>query len=125
MKRLQISQKLVYEKFYVQEKFYVREIAAVNLSKIYFLKNAKKTSKPNNRDLNGDWIKRKYHWHQVKFDMNINVKSHALSVDSHFFTSSLWDNILELCAYDSDIKMHDWFEIHKFLCFIFWKKNCN
>ena len=32
-------------------KFYVHEIAAVNLSKIYFLKNAKKTCKPNNRDL--------------------------------------------------------------------------
>ena len=26
------------------------------LQKIYFLKNAKKTSKPNNRDLNHDWI---------------------------------------------------------------------
>ena len=38
-------------------KFYVHEIAAVNLSKIYFLKNAKKTCKPNNRDLNRDWIK--------------------------------------------------------------------
>ena len=48
MKRLQIPQKLVYEKFYVHE------IDAVNLSKIYFLKNAKKTCKPNNRDLNRD-----------------------------------------------------------------------
>ena len=37
-------------------KFYGPEIAAVNLSKIYFLKNAKKTCKPNNRDLNRDWI---------------------------------------------------------------------
>ena len=45
MKRLQIPQKLVYEKFYVHE------IAAVNLSKIYFMKNAKKTYKPNNRNL--------------------------------------------------------------------------
>ena len=44
MKRLQILQKLVYKKFYVHK------IAAVNLSKIYFLKNAKKTCKPNNRD---------------------------------------------------------------------------
>ena len=34
---MQIPQKLVYEKFYVNE------IAAVDLSKIYFLKNAKKT----------------------------------------------------------------------------------
>ena len=38
------------------EKFYVHEIAAVDLSKIYFLKNTKKTCKPNNRDLNRDWI---------------------------------------------------------------------
>ena len=36
------------------KKFYVHEIAAVDLSKIYFLKNAKKTCKPNNRDLNRD-----------------------------------------------------------------------
>ena len=36
MKRLQMPQKLVYEKFYVHE------IAVVKLSKIYFLKNAKK-----------------------------------------------------------------------------------
>ena len=38
------------------EKFYVHEIAAVDLSKIYFLKNAMKTCKPNNRNLNRDWI---------------------------------------------------------------------
>ena len=31
------------------------EIAAVDLSKIYFLENAKKACKPNNRDLNHDW----------------------------------------------------------------------
>ena len=53
MKRLQIPQKLVYKKFYVHE------IAAVISSKNYFLKNAKKTCKPNNRDLNRDWIKQK------------------------------------------------------------------
>ena len=29
--------------------------SAVNLSEIYFLKNAKKTCKPDNRDLNRDW----------------------------------------------------------------------
>ena len=34
MKRRQTPQKLVYEKFYVHD-----EIASVNLSKIYFLKN--------------------------------------------------------------------------------------
>ena len=39
------------------KKFYVREIAAVDLSKIYFLKNAKKTCKANNCDLNHDWMK--------------------------------------------------------------------
>ena len=44
MKRLQIPQNLVYEKFYLHE------IAAVDLSKLYFLKNAKKTCKPNNRE---------------------------------------------------------------------------
>ena len=54
MKRLQIPQKLVYGKFYVHEKI-LHEIAAVNLSKIYFLKKAKKSCKPNNRDLNRDW----------------------------------------------------------------------
>ena len=48
MKRLQIPRKLVYEKFYVHG------IAAVNLSKFYFLKHASKTCKPNNRDLNQD-----------------------------------------------------------------------
>ena len=51
---MQIPQKLVYEKFYVHEQ--VREIAAVNLSNIYFLENAKKTNKPNNRDINRDWM---------------------------------------------------------------------
>ena len=48
MKRQQIPQKHVYEKFYVHE------IAAANLSKSYFLKNAKETCKPNNCDLNRD-----------------------------------------------------------------------
>ena len=37
------------------KKFYVHEIATVDLSKIYFLKNTKKTCKPNNSDLNCDW----------------------------------------------------------------------
>ena len=56
MKRLQITQKLVWEKFYVHE------IAAVDLSKISFLKNAKKTCKPNNRDQKRDWIIYKVGW---------------------------------------------------------------
>ena len=38
------------------KKIYVHEIAAVNLSKIDFLKNAKKTCKPNNSVLNRDCI---------------------------------------------------------------------
>ena len=46
MKKLKIPQKLLHKKFYVHE------IAAVNLSKIYFLKNAKKIRKPNNHKLN-------------------------------------------------------------------------
>ena len=54
MKRLEIPQKLEYENFTYTKKFHVNEIAAVNLSKIYFLKNAKETCKPNNRDLNRD-----------------------------------------------------------------------
>ena len=41
-------------------KLYVHEIAAVDLTKIYLLKNAKKTFKPNNRDLNRDWINMRY-----------------------------------------------------------------
>ena len=57
MKRLPISQKLVFENFTYTNKFYVHEIAAVNLSKVYFLKNAKKTCKPKNQDLNRDWKK--------------------------------------------------------------------
>ena len=55
MKILPIPQKLVSKKITYSKKFYAHEIAAVNLSKIYFLENAKKTCKPNNRDLNRDW----------------------------------------------------------------------
>ena len=54
MKRPQFPQKCVYKKFITQKKRYVHEITAVNLSKIYFLKNANKTCKRNNRDLNRD-----------------------------------------------------------------------
>ena len=49
MERLQIPQKVMYDKFYVHE------TVAANLSKIYFVKNAKKTCKPNKRDLTRDW----------------------------------------------------------------------
>ena len=52
MKKLQIPQKVVYGKFYggnfvYTQIIYVHEFAAVNLSKIYFLRNAKKICKPN------------------------------------------------------------------------------
>ena len=40
----------------MDEEIYAYEIAAVILSKNYFLKNAKKACKRNNRDLNRDWI---------------------------------------------------------------------
>ena len=40
--------------FTYTKKFYVHEITAVDISKIYFLKNEKKTCKPNNRDFNRD-----------------------------------------------------------------------
>ena len=49
IKILEIPQKLAYVKFYVHE------ISAVNLSKIYPLKKAKKTCKPKIGDLNRDW----------------------------------------------------------------------
>ena len=57
MKKLQIPQKIVYEKFTYTKKFYAHEIASVNLSKIYFLKKAKDICKSNNRDLDRDWMK--------------------------------------------------------------------
>ena len=52
MKRLQIPQKPM------DEKCYVHEMAAENLSKMHFLKNSRRTCKPNNRNLNRDWISR-------------------------------------------------------------------
>ena len=42
--------------FTYTKKIYIHEIAAVDLSKIYFLENAMKTCKPNNRDLNRNLI---------------------------------------------------------------------
>ena len=42
--------------FTYTKKFYAHGIAAVNLAKIYFAKNTKKTCKPNNLDLNCDWM---------------------------------------------------------------------
>ena len=52
-----MPEKLLYETFFTStKKLYVRETAAEYSSKIYFLKSAKKTSKPNNHDLNRDCI---------------------------------------------------------------------
>ena len=56
MKKLQIPQKLVYEKFYVPEKKLRTGTCRRKFIKMYFLKNAKKLWKPNNRDLNRDCI---------------------------------------------------------------------
>ena len=75
MKRLPIPQEVVNEEFYVHEKIYLHEIAAVNLSKIYFLKNAKKTCKPNNRDLNRDWI---ICFHQFSANESLSLYIHQL-----------------------------------------------
>ena len=81
MKRLQTPQELIYDKFYVHEKI-LRRNAAVNLSKTYFLKNAKKTCKPNNHNLNQDWIK------PIQFD-----ESKLCKPKSNFSTSQI-KNIL-------------------------------
>ena len=51
MKWLQIPQKLVYKIIYVPEQILSEQNCCWNLSKIYFLKNAKKIG-----DLNRDWI---------------------------------------------------------------------
>ena len=56
-----MRQELGTKNFTYTKKFYVHKIAAVDLSKHYFLKNANKTRKPNNRVLNRDWIKK---WHK-------------------------------------------------------------
>ena len=49
-------QNLCMKNFMYKKKFYIHKIAALNLSKIYFQKNAKKTCKPNNCNLNHNWI---------------------------------------------------------------------
>ena len=53
-KDIKSRKNLCTKNFAYTKKFYVHEIAVVNLSKMYFLKNAKKTCKPNNGDLNRD-----------------------------------------------------------------------
>ena len=89
MKRLQITQKLVYEKFYVHE------IAAVNLSKIYFLKNAKKTCKTNNHDwknktvalhltlLTGELLPNLYFSHKFMLEVSFLMKRYKKKQDAN------------------------------------------
>ena len=91
MKRPQFPQKLVYGRFYGTKKFYVHVIVAVNLSKTNLLKNAKKTCKPNNRDLNRDWINeffkptQKKHGNTVKKSTYLNEKYFRLNpLSIHF-----------------------------------------
>ena len=59
-------------KYYSTETFPLR---------IYFLKNAQKTCKPNNRDLNRDWITKSvcvvFHWKQT-------IKVFFWTVESNF-----------------------------------------
>ena len=50
------TKNLCTKNFTYTEKFYIHEITAVNLSKIYFLKNVKKICKPNKPNLNSAWI---------------------------------------------------------------------
>ena len=65
------------------EKFYVHEIAAVDLSKIYFLKNAMKICKRNTRDLNHNWKLWKY-WN---FFLKIRILSFIRSSPNSTFNS--------------------------------------
>ena len=66
----------MYEKCYVHKKFYVQEIAAVNLSKIYVLKIAKKTCKANNRDL-------------IAIEKKLDIYSTKLAIFNWFLQGSL------------------------------------
>ena len=68
------------------KKFYVYETAAANLSKIYFLKNAKKTCKPNNRDLNRDWIN--VIPNELEKYMSFSINNKLSFIDSSQFLSS-------------------------------------
>ena len=66
--------------FTYTKKFYVHEIAAVDLSKIYFLKNAKKSSKPNNRDLNNKFIEKLL----MKLHISISLRIFQKKLCSHY-----------------------------------------
>ena len=72
------------------KKIYLHEIAVINLSKVYFPKNAKKTCKPNNRDLNFDWIKKDY---TRKIS---SIKREILRPNSHLNKKTLLSLLIQL-----------------------------
>ena len=96
MKRLQIPQKLGTKNVTYTKKFYVHEIAAVDFSKIYFLKNAKKAFKPNNRDLNRDWMISKimcyFPYFKKIFHNARAMESHFVNCMSHFLFEKIVPN---------------------------------
>ena len=113
MKRAQISQTLVYEKFYVHKKI----LRTRNLSRIYFLKNAKKTCKPNNCDLNRDWINcnSKLIVTPVQKDMlhSINERTCLFLYKNRVAKGVVWDLVQKLsdssatCQAEIDIELNN------------------
>ena len=88
MKRQQIPQKLVHEKFYIHEKNLKTWSCHYKLSKIYFLKNTNKTCKPNNHNLNCDWKMKTGIIANFIFQCYINRSNHQ-----HIF----WKMLLTKC----------------------------
>ena len=68
MKRLQVTQKLTYERFYMHEKLLRTRNCRRKFIKNFLPKNAKKTCKSNNCDLNRDRISK-------QFDVNMQQAS--------------------------------------------------
>ena len=54
MKTVNLAKPFLRKILHTRKKFYAHKTASVDSSKNYFLKNAKKTCKRNNRDLNRD-----------------------------------------------------------------------
>ena len=99
------------------EKFYAHEIAAVDLLKIYFLKNPMKTCKPNNRDLNRDWIKDKagcvFHWFSANY-FKANPKiSHFFLISNEQVNLNLDDLIIKTSKFEKLLGIN----INQFLTF--------
>ena len=95
------------------EKFYVHEIAAVDLLKIYFLKNPMKTCKPNSRD----WIKDKagcvFHWFSANY-FKANPKiSHFLLISNEQVNLNLDDLIIKTSKFEKLLGIN----INQFLTF--------